>query len=387
MRIGVIADGYVNANGTLDYLKIILRALYLRQDTQVVMFFSSEEEKTHFHHPLFYRKIYGVFHKYTNNASTSSFEEFNQLEIVEYSMNNLKRRIKESNIDVIFPTMINLGWGIPVPWAIEFFDCQPKYYPQYFKWYSRIGRDLYYILSAICSTVLFVNSQSTRKDYCRFYGTKEERIKVLPFCATLDHSFIGDDIPNTPSKYGITKPYFLISNQFYPHKRHDVAFKALSIVRSRGYDISIVCTGLMKKRPDLIVKLKSQVRCLGLDENVLFLGAIPKKDQIEIMKQAISVLQPSEFEGDCSGQIIDAITIGQRVLASDIDVIKEVSFYDSIDFFKLDDENDLANKMIVHIKNVHKRPSLEYLIKQEDGFLNSFSETIYSIIDGMLAAN
>ena len=39
MKIGVIADGYVDANGTLDYLKIILRGLYVRPDAEIFMIF------------------------------------------------------------------------------------------------------------------------------------------------------------------------------------------------------------------------------------------------------------------------------------------------------------------------------------------------------------
>ena len=148
----------------------------------------------------------------------------------------------------------------------------------------------------------FVNSQNTKKDFCKFYGMAPERVFVLPFCATLGHDKMGEDMPGVPEKYGISKPYFLISNQFYAHKRHDIAFKALKQVRENGYDVMIVCTGLMKEAPVLAESLMKMCLELGLGDNVKFLGVIPKKDQIELMKNAISVIQPSEFEGDCSGR-------------------------------------------------------------------------------------
>ena len=97
----------------------------------------------------------------------------------------------------------------------------------------------------------------------------------------------------------------------------------------------------------------------------------------------ISFIQPSEFEGDCSGQIIDAITIGQRVIASDLDVIKEVSFYESIKFFKLNDVSELSDRMIDYIKTPFKRPSFDELIQKEEAYRKKFSDAVYTIIDSL----
>ena len=102
------------------------------------------------------------------------------------------------------------------------------------------------------------------------------------------------------------------------------------------------------------------------------------------MKNAISVVQPSEFEGDCSGQIIDAITIGQRVIASDIDVIKEVAFYENISFFKLNDIEELVAQMINFIRTPFERPRYEDLIKREEKYRKAFSDAEYEIITHLL---
>lgn len=384
MKIGIMADGYIDANGTIDYLKILLRGIYLRDNVQVYMFFPSENQRRFRHYPLIVRKLYELLFPYQKNSNIDSFAEFNELNIVEYKARELNKKLKEYQIDLIFPSMMDIGRNVPVKWAYEFFDCQHKYYPQYFKRYVRIGRDLFFKTCASHADVTFVNSQNTKKDFSKFYGMPEEKVFVLPFCATLGHDKMGNDLTGIPEKYGIDKPYFLISNQFYAHKRHDVAFKALKQVRDNGHDVMIVCTGLMDEAPVLVKSLKQLCADLGLEDNVKFLGVIPKKDQIELMKNAISVIQPSEFEGDCSGQIIDAITIGQRAIASDLPVIKEVSFYENLCFFKLNDIGDLSERMIEYINTPFNRPSFEELVKKEEAYRKAFSEAIYNVIDRMI---
>ena len=380
MNIGIIADGYVDANGTLDYLKIILRGLYLRDDVKLFMFFSSDNQKRLRHIPTGIRKVYELIVPYKRNTSIESFSEFKELVIVEYKVRNLKEKLKENKIDVIFPTMIDLGKDMPVKWAMELFDCQHQYFPQYFAWHTRVARNWFFQSSMKHADLIFVNSEKAKNDFSSFYKIDKEKIKLLPFCPTHRKEIVGDDIPEMPQKYGINKPFFLISNQFYWHKRHDIAFEALNILIKKGYDIKVVCTGLMNENNEYERGLKGLLNKLGIENKVMFLGVIPKKDQIELMKQSLGVIQPSEFEGDCSGQIIDAITVGQRSIASDIDVIKEVSYLDSICYFKLDDAEDLAQKMELYINTSYERPSLDELLEQENKYLHAFSNAIYSII-------
>ncbi len=375
-----MADGYIDANGTLDYLKILLRGLYLRKDVEVYMFFPSENQRRFRHYPPLFRKLYEIVSPYKRNTAIDFFSEFEELVIVEYKIRNLEKKILEFKLDLVFPSMMDMGRRIPVKWAVEFFDCQHKYYPQYFKGYVRAGRDIYFRSCAKHADIVFVNSQDAKEDFCKFYSIDNQRVFVLPFCATLGYDKIGNDLTGIPEKYGIEKPFFLISNQFYSHKRHDIAFKALKVVREKGYDVSIVCTGLMDEAPILVQSLKQLCVNLGIERDVKFLGVIPKKDQIELMKNAISVVQPSEFEGDCSGQIIDAITIGQRVIASDLDVIKEVSFYENIKFFKLNDVDDLVTGLIDYINMPYKRPIYDDLIKKEEIYRKAFSDAEYEII-------
>ena len=127
MRIGIMADGYIDANGTIDYLKILLRGLYLRNDVDVYMFFPSENQRKFRHYPLFVRKVYELIFPYQRNSNIDSFSEFKEIIIVEYKARELKKKIKECGVDLLFPSMMDIGGNMPVKWAYECFDCQHKY--------------------------------------------------------------------------------------------------------------------------------------------------------------------------------------------------------------------------------------------------------------------
>ena len=390
MNIGVITDGYIDWNGGLDFLKIILRGLESNKDNKLFLFFISENERKLRHAPIWLKKGYELINSNKRNTSIELFADYKNSTIVEYRMLNLREKIIENSIDVIFPSMINLGRDVPVKWCLELFDCQHKYFPQYFTSYRRWYRDFFYKKALRNSDYVIVNSETAKRDFSSFYRTsaKPDKIKVLPLCPTLNHDYLGKDNATIKGKYDITAPYFIISNQFWKHKAHDTAFRALSEVLHMGYDkVSIVCTGFMGDyRGDAhITYLMGLIKDLKIEEHVKLLGFIPKKDQIELMKQSQGVIQPSQYEGDCSGQVIDAICVGQRSIVSDIEVCKEVSYIDTITYFKLDNVHDLAEKMVKLLITPYERPSYDELVKQEEKYLNRFSTSLNTIINTMVS--
>ena len=388
MRIGVITDQYATGEGTglFDFLKIVIRGIESEKDNELYLFFRNDNRGELLRRfPIWMIKIAEKFIPEEKNSQIESFREFKNAKIVEYRMNNLSKKIYENGIDVIFPSMIDLGKNLPVKWCINVWDCQHKYYPQYFSWYMMAYRDWFYNKVFKYTDAIVVNSQNAKNDFAKFYNVSPERIKALPLLPTMDHYLIGSDDESVIQKYSISEPFFLISNRFWQHKSHDTAIKALAIlVNERKYNVSLICTGGMTdyrdKKQRHLNYLKKLVEDNNLKEHVRFLGIIPKKDQIELMKRAISVVQPSQFEGDCSGQIIDAITIGQRAICSDIAPLMEVKDEGPLVYFQLDNVNELANRMEDYINTPYQRPSYDELLKQEAYYLKRFSVAINSII-------
>ena len=61
------------------------------------------------------------------------------------------------------------------------------------------------------------------------------------------------------------------------------------------------------------------------EHRIRILGLIPKYDQIQIMRGAVAVIQPTLFEGGPGGgAVYDAVSIGTPVILSDIPVNREV---------------------------------------------------------------
>ena len=387
MNIGIITDGYIDWNGGLDFLKIVMRGLDSRENTKLFLFFISENERKYRHVPVGGKKLIEKLLPYKQNSSICNFSEFKNAEIVNYRMSNIARKIKEYDIDVIFPSMIDLGKNMPVKWCLELFDCQHKYFPQYFSIIRRNYRDFFYKRAMSHSNMVMVNSIVAKNDFSSFYNVDSNKIYSLPLCPTLHKDLIGNDNPAITAKYNISKPFFIISNQFWVHKAHDTAFMALAKLIQRGYDICIVCTGFMSdyRGNEHIEYLLRLIKGLNIENNVMLLGFIPKKDQIELMKESLGVIQPSRYEGDCSGQVIDAITVGQRAIVSDIDVCKEVSYIDTLSYFKLDDVDDLAKKMMSFVETPYSRPSLETLYEQEARYKKEFSDYLFCMIEKLLA--
>jgi hypothetical protein len=66
----------------------------------------------------------------------------------------------------------------------------------------------------------------------------------------------------------------------------------------------------------------------GVAHDFKVLGLIPKLDQISLMRAARSVVQPSLFEGNPGGlSSHDAISVGQRLIVSDIPINREIETY------------------------------------------------------------
>jgi glycosyltransferase involved in cell wall biosynthesis len=75
------------------------------------------------------------------------------------------------------------------------------------------------------------------------------------------------------------------------------------------------------------------------------LGLIPRLDQIEIMKNACAVIQPSLFEGGPGGgSVTAALALDVPSICSDIPVNRELEG-ERVTFFKASDASDLAEKM------------------------------------------
>ncbi|MBC8111279.1 MAG: glycosyltransferase, partial [Verrucomicrobia bacterium] len=156
-------------------------------------------------------------------------------------------------------------------------------------------------------------------------------------------------------KYQIKKPYFFSPNQFWQHKNQLTLLKAIKVLKERDIKTLVIFSGKEEdyRNPDYFKGLKQYVIENKIEDFVQFLGFIDRREQLKLMQYALSIVQPSLFEG-WSTVIEDCKAMNQFVLVSDIPVHHEQIKENAI-FFNPTNEYDLASK----IENVLNNPPIK----------------------------
>jgi glycosyltransferase involved in cell wall biosynthesis len=203
----------------------------------------------------------------------------------------------------------------------------------------------------------------------------------------LDKHWLDDLAYDVVKKYNLPQKYFVISNQFWIHKDHRTAFKALKLLHKNNKnlsDIAIVCTGATHdyRFPKYFCELEAEIKKMGLEEKIFFLGLVDRRDQIEIIKKSIAMIQPTLFEGGPGGgAVYDAISLGVPTIISDIAVNCEIGDIAQNNFyFKTKDAKNLSEKMLFVVNSHLIRPSNEQLIINNEKNIHNYGSEIVKII-------
>ena len=196
-------------------------------------------------------------------------------------------------------------------------DFQEMYYPEYVssKEYEYVISNMRFI-SEDENYTLVVSSEDSLNDYQKFFGPYRNSTKVLRFVSIIPNLSHVDD-KELLSKYGIDKTYFMVSNQFWPHKNHLLVLQTINLMKENFQDFTIVFSGKQSSYRDeqYFSKLQVYINENNLREYVKFIGFIPREEQLVLMKNAMAVIQPSLFEG-WSTIIEDCKALNQFVIMS-----------------------------------------------------------------------
>ena len=199
------------------------------------------------------------------------------------------------------------------------------------------------------SDVVVMSSYAAFKDFRSIApaGT-ESKGRVLQFVSQ-PNTLIADDnvialADKIEKKYNFSGKYFFLPNQFWQHKNHKVVFEAVRLLKARGINVLVLCTGNVHdyrlSNTSYTDGLIEFIRVNGLQNNIMILGLIDYNDVLFLMKNCIAVLNPSRFEG-WSSSVEEAKSIGKQVVLSNIAVHIE---QDPVDgrYFSPDDAGELA---------------------------------------------
>lgn len=226
-------------------------------------------------------------------------------------------------------------WWVP--------DFQEKYYPDFIgaietRKINQLHRQLAYSKSE-----LVFSSQAALTDFCSFFPNHQAITHVVRFATSIP------DIASISSaeilgKYSINRVYFMVPNQFWPHKNHMIVLKSLMQLKQQGIEKFVVFTGKEDYgKGSCVNELKKFVVDNSLQNNVRFLGFIDRQDQLVLMRESMAIIQPSLFEG-WSTVVEDAKALGKFVFASDLMVHRE-QLNENCCFFNPGDHLELAERL------------------------------------------
>lgn len=249
------------------------------------------------------------------------------------------------------PRRTNLYW-IP--------DLQPHYLPELFDADELVSRMDSFLDIANSRGVLLLSSGAALEDFKKFYPSATVEPRVWSFCSSIQPAS-STTCEQVMERYGLPGKFVYIANQFWKHKDHETAFRALKLLHDQGVDVPVVCTGLQydRRAPSYFTDLIEDLERHGLKGHVHFLGVLPREEQVQLFRAAAIVLQPSRFEG-WSTVIEDAKALGRPVLASDIPVHNEqVAGESNALLFRTSDASDLAERLAEAWPGLRAGPDIE----------------------------
>ena len=194
----------------------------------------------------------------------------------------------------------------------------------------------------ISSDYLIISSNNAATHFRSLYPSYRVSVNVLPFAVT-HPGYKKLEITALLQKFRLPPLYFICPNQFWAHKNQLIVLKAIKILKERGVRIIAAFTGKTDdyRNPAYFKELLDYVEENDLKDHVFFLGFIDRAEQLQLMHNAIAIVQPSLFEG-WSTVVEDAKAMNKFIIVSDIDIHHEQLESSRALFFNPDDERDLA---------------------------------------------
>jgi glycosyltransferase involved in cell wall biosynthesis len=256
---------------------------------------------------------------------------------------SLESAVTRARATAAFPVLDSLGREFPIPWIGWIPDFQHKRLPHFFPEEEINRRDKRFQGIVDDAWHVVVSSEDAHRDLRRWFPAEPLRTSVLPFVSVINTKWYEEEPADVTAQFDLPGKFLIFPCQYWVHKNHDVLFEAMRILRDRGFsDICLVSTGRTNdfRNPSYFAKLREFLRQHDLDAHVRILGLLPRRQEIQLLRRAVAVVQPSQFEG-WSALLEDARALGKRMYVSDIPVHREQQPPNAA-FFPLGDAEQLA---------------------------------------------
>ncbi len=360
----------------LHYIKIIIYMLLQHERTKehLNIYILVHEE----HSEMFKKFNQYPFVKLISYPKNTILSKFNRVFWAKRLDLSLLMAVQKYNIDYVYPVK-GPFWGLNQKSIYWIPDFQHVHLPKFFSRDQIEYRDKTYRYIAKNHKILMLSSQDAKNDFKNLFPRYTGGVHVLRFVSSLEMEIspVTTKIKKeTIDKYKLNKEYIYIPNQFWAHKNHIVAFKAIhEIVNNRKKKIHLICTG---NKDDYRNRKHFNYLMKYLDDHSLhdyidILGFVSREEQVVIMQQAKMLMQPSLFEG-WGIAVEEAKTLDKRIIISDLPIHQEQKDHHCI-LFEKNNPIDLANKIEEEWTRSYEsnsRRGIEYTKRRAWEYVNEF---------------
>lgn len=342
IRIGFIGAVSKEWMGGLNYYKNLLYAISTVEDQQIepIVFVGKNTDT----------EIKNMFKQYAKVVEHSMFDSksvqwyaWKVLHSLFGSLYLLDKLLMKNDIKVLsHSNLVGLKSCKIINWIPDF---QHLHLPKMFSSDEMKYRNTYFMKLIQKSDLIILSSYDALKDLKTYAPDYLKKARVLQFVSQPSKLYFNrtdDDEKSLREKYGLDTEFFYMPNQFWAHKNHKIVFEAVKMLKEKGSEIQLICSGHMsdyrnKKHMD---ELKDFIKDNKLTDNIKLLGLVDYEDVFALIKFSKAVVNPSLFEG-WSSTVEECKSVGKNMILSDLDVHKEQ--YPEALFFERNTSQALAN--------------------------------------------
>jgi glycosyltransferase involved in cell wall biosynthesis len=170
---------------------------------------------------------------------------------------------------------------------------------------------------------MFCNSDYVRKEHLLKYissiDSKRTRVVYLPVNIPSDleaNLLTKEEIRH---KFKLNGLYIFYPSQVRPYKNVQLLIEALSLLKKRNIDISLVLTGIPSDVPDVEIAIKKH----QIHDQVICITNVLENELYSLYKYAAAAAVPTLFEGGFPWQACEALLMETPLVLSKIPVVQE----------------------------------------------------------------
>ena len=217
IKIAILADGFINWGGGIDFLKAYLHPLQNSDKYEPIVFVGRPSMIRSFASKM-KRGVNNILRgeKLSSNAAEEICQEFTddgfQVVIYSYNLNindSLANVLIDNGVKCVFLTLRSLGDNFPLPWCLYLPDFQHRYYPEFFSKDEIHFRDIDFEKKVNTAEYILVEAKAVKADIMKFYPCTTADVNVMPYTAIPEKEWLYSESVSL-EKYKLPDKFFII---------------------------------------------------------------------------------------------------------------------------------------------------------------------------------